>query len=184
MPQEHVQLGQLLKEPANRDAIHIAIAPVVAAHKLQPGEHIGFVSADMVGKSRQPIGIVDPFLTKAVQPGEWFYMLLYPYTITSLRHEWVHPAFPAQQAVPTQTDDVRAARAFLDRFARDWRTSVDALIEQAQIPGGYLSAGTGIYSWSEVDPDDRQEFWRALEIITGRRFSEEHRESTSWSCAC
>lgn len=41
---EGSRLGMLLDETAQRDAIHVAIAPVVAAHTLRPGEYVGLLA--------------------------------------------------------------------------------------------------------------------------------------------
>lgn len=97
--QDTPQLGQLL--PATeyrRDAIHIAIAPVTAAEQLVPGQRIGFVdegNTQLVGVSLKPLGIVDPYLLESVLPGQRFWMLIFPGTITSLRHIWEHPDYTA-----------------------------------------------------------------------------------------
>ena len=89
-------LGQRLGEhDHSRDAVHLAIVSVVAAHELIPGQHIGLIdrASRLVGESSEPIGIVDPFLTGTVHPGERFYLCLYPNTVTGMRHVWSHPAF-------------------------------------------------------------------------------------------
>ena len=90
-------LGQLIVTgDRRRDAVHIAVAPVTATESLQPGQHVGLASpgdTDRVGPSDSPIGIVDPYLTDCVEPGERFWLFLYPGTVTSLRHVWSHPAF-------------------------------------------------------------------------------------------
>jgi hypothetical protein len=39
---------------------------------------------------------VDPFLADPVQPGQMFWLFLYPQTITGLRHVWEHLAFRAR----------------------------------------------------------------------------------------
>src|SRR5262249_24063733 len=100
-------LGSLITDgDRRRDAVHVAVAPVTAAEELKPGVHVGFRPAGQtegvgpVDPGRH-IGIVDPFLRDQVQPGERFWLLLYPNTITSLRHVWTHPAFAPR--VPAQT---------------------------------------------------------------------------------
>lgn len=96
-----VQLGKLIETPQQRDAVHIAIAPVVATMKLHPGQEIGFVDDGnvRVGTVAAPLGIVDPFLKHPVNPEQSFYMFLFPNTITSLRHNWTHPAFSQEPGV-------------------------------------------------------------------------------------
>ena len=91
------RLGELIEDgDRRRDAIHIAVAPVTAAKRLAPGEHVGLVeqaNLELVGACDCNIGIVDPFLTMDVEPGQRFWLFLYPGTITGLRHVWTHPAF-------------------------------------------------------------------------------------------
>lgn len=64
-------VGTILHDHARRDAIHFAVSPVVADEQLLPGQRIALVPgsterATSVGTS---IGIVDPFLTAAVEKG-------------------------------------------------------------------------------------------------------------------
>lgn len=96
---QNVNIGELITDSPERDfsperdAIHIAVAPVTAYCKVKPGEHVGFVSDGVVGPHGRLIGIVDPFLECDVQEGERFWMFMYPNTITSLRHDWSHSEF-------------------------------------------------------------------------------------------
>jgi hypothetical protein len=39
------KVGELIAPGSQRDAIHIAVAPVVAMERLEPGQTIGFASA-------------------------------------------------------------------------------------------------------------------------------------------
>lgn len=93
-------LGKLITTPQKRDAIHVAIAPVIAAHDLAPGQRVGFAkkgNTELVGAGGASIGIVDPFLKEVVREGERFWLFLYPNTVTSLRHEWSHPLFAEEK---------------------------------------------------------------------------------------
>lgn len=90
-------LGQFVQPfEHRRDAVHIALAPVTAGADLQPGQHVGLLREDnvtLVGPCEEPVGIVDPFLRVPVLKGSRFWLLLYPNTVTGLRHVWTHPAF-------------------------------------------------------------------------------------------
>lgn len=88
-------IGELCHEGALRDAMHFAVAPVVAHHRLDPGTDVAVTEgrAYSIIRDRGAVGIVDPFLQKEVEEGEQFWLFLYPNTITGLRHMWTHPAF-------------------------------------------------------------------------------------------
>ena len=89
-----VKLGQLVADPAaGRDAVHVAIIPMRAVRRMMPGERLAN-------------GIVDPFLTAPVEPGERFYLCLYPGTVTGMRHHWTAPAFPDEpQPAPNRRSE-------------------------------------------------------------------------------
>lgn len=37
-----IKVGELITDNQSRDAIHCAVAPVIAVHAMVPGQHIGF----------------------------------------------------------------------------------------------------------------------------------------------
>ena len=86
------RLGELAPEESVRDAIHVAILPVIAGHILRPGEHVAVVDGVAWSTKTETHGIVDPFLKSFVLEGERFYLCLYPGSITSLTHHWSHPS--------------------------------------------------------------------------------------------
>lgn len=107
-----VKLGSIIQdEDTPRDAIHVAVIPMLAAEVLAPGTPIGFArSGDTVSvgaRTRKVLGIVDPFLDRLVQPGELFYMLLLPNTATNLRHQWSHPDIPDPEPAVVVVDSDR-----------------------------------------------------------------------------
>lgn len=100
-------LGMIHFKPEARDAIHLAVEPVLAAQKLFVGQKIGIVNGvafpmgfviRQVGKENVVVpyhGIVDPFLPRPAEEGETFWFVMAPRMVASLRHVWEHPDFPA-----------------------------------------------------------------------------------------
>lgn len=91
-----INLGAAIpdSEPAKRDAIHVPLLPAFAGVKLAPGQKVymnGHVAIPSDNTSAKPIGIVDPFLERMLQQGEKFWIMLYPDSITGIRHQWIHP---------------------------------------------------------------------------------------------
>jgi hypothetical protein len=183
---EQIKLGQLILGDANRDAIHIAIAPVVADEKLSPGQDIGFVdygNPEKVGHSISPVGIVDPFLKHMVFPGQRFFMFLYPNTVTSLRHHWTHPAF-SEAPKPVIDQRVEDAKAWLTEFAKElnmerWDDLVD-VVKDCMSTGDYFRLG---FDTPDRVYSDRREFWRNYEIVTGERVDDTD-DTLPFSCSC
>lgn len=142
------KLGRLADADAGRDAVHVAVVPVVAPRDLAPGQHVG-PDGDAGGYH---VGVVDPFLAAPVRAGELFYLCLYPGTVAGMRHHWSHPAFPdatpgappapAAPAAPGppasawRTDRVRA----LCRSFRTGGTAVLPILADALEDEGYPDA--------------------------------------------
>lgn len=171
------KIGQIIKGDARRDAIHVAIAPVVAACDLAPGYHVGLLPDGTASNKAAKVGIVDPYLPYGVTKGERFYLFLYPQTVTSLRHEWTHPAF---------TDDVKLSEkeqseAWLREAAVMLGVSYEHLIgEYSELAtGDYINNGEHIRDVWYVLCD---EFWKHHKIVTGRDVPEMNRGGFTCSC--
>lgn len=95
-------LGMIHFKPEKRDAIHLAVDPVIAAWPLDVGQKIGIINGMAYptgaivddGKKVPYHGIVDPFLPRGPDTGETFWFVMAPRMVTSLRHVWAHPDFP------------------------------------------------------------------------------------------
>lgn len=174
-----IAIGSLINEAELRDAIHIAVAPVVANEILRVGQDIGFVGTDgktVGGLNRDKcIGIVDPFLERTVLPQQRFWMFLYPNTITQLRHDWTHPAFAVKDN-EQPTGPVAMSRAWIEAFAGKLDQTYNRLMSSAErwiesesdaYNGfGYTYDNTAIY---KNYYEEFTVFWHHYEIVTGRK---------------
>lgn len=86
-----------------RDAIHLAVEPVIAGEVLHPNDDVGFLPDGRVGRCDYPVGKVDPFLRDSVQPNQEFWLVVYPGKVTSLRHVWEHSSIPVRKVAETST---------------------------------------------------------------------------------
>jgi hypothetical protein len=134
-----IGIGKLIDQERHRDAIHIAVAPIEAAHELRPGERIGIHEGKAFGAAVgliTAIGIVDPFLTHVILPGQKFYMFLFPGSISSLRHEWEHPAFVGVKpmSAPPPSDRVESEK---------WLREYAKMVNPHHAEGGYYWKKTG-----------------------------------------
>lgn len=178
------QLGKIPGMGAKRDAIHIAIAPVVAAKVLRAGDHVGPTKDGRYAITSNPVGIVDPFRGPGViAAGEKFWLLLYPNTITTLRHNWTHPAFSTEEGGPVCDKAVvanatkLAAIKWLKEFAETQcgRTYEDLL---DGVEDGWLSCGEN--EGLEI-PDG---FWENYALATGAPATTEQKDNFYFSCSC
>lgn len=166
------KLGQTINTPETRDAIHVAVMPVVAGECLSPGQHIGFQEGGwrVTARPQEPyklVGIVDPFLKNAVATGERFWMLLYPQTITGLRHDWSHPEI---------SQDGLGVGSYSEKWLRDFAASTDADYHEMMAVAAthcedaksswpdYLIEGG---KWEGQDTPD--EFWTHFQNVTGKK---------------
>jgi hypothetical protein len=178
-----IGIGKLIEQERHRDAIHIAVAPVEAGEKLRPGERVGIKDGKAWGTD-PAVGIVDPFLLKDVRAGQRFYVFLFPGTITSLRHEWVHPAFDKEAPPAQASPDKAASEKWLREYAaikshydtpeKAYQDLLDGLRTQ------HLHFhGSDLYSVDSLD--DASELARHAEIVIGQR---PDWEQFSFSCSC
>lgn len=175
-----IVFGQLItddKQP-ERDAVHVAVAKVIAAETLEPGQHIQLDHEGKACSGKEPIGIVDPYLRQGVEPGDKFWIHLYQKTVKNLRHDWSHPAFENKAA-----KDKEEAVAWLTAFAEEGDITYKELIMEAKAcikdQNEYISLGTDTPSrWYE----QIETFWGHIETVTGMKVPD--KTHTPFSCAC
>lgn len=184
-------LGSVLEGEASRDAIHIAIAPVVASHSMGAGDHIGLNDKGEADDEAAPIGVVDPYLKGKVRKGQRFWLFLYPNTVTGLRHEWHHPSFngpqePKPERISHDTHLVKS-KAWIAEHAALLGLSPDVLMENAK---EWLAAGVD-YGNAFVQRDSERwrdnfnptEFWHHYEVVTETVVPQDMKHSM-YCCTC
>lgn len=176
-------LGTIIGDGAGRDAIHLAVEPVVAAEDLMVGQHVGFKDGG-VGSCAKSLGIVDPFLMEGPRKGEHFWMVVYPRQITSLRHVWSHPEFPEETV---DANKIAISKEFIDEAASRIGVSPAELMSSVE---WYLNSrdrgdeSDVICFGEEIDSREMPEgFWAHYEAFTGRKVPEEFR-AVHFRCAC
>lgn len=91
-----LKLGQIIRGNQERDAIHIAVVPVIVGGvTLHAGCKFKIVGNEAVrALVDEAVGVIDPYLKVALKKGDTVWGFLNPGSIKSLRHHWEHPAFP------------------------------------------------------------------------------------------
>lgn len=204
-------LGSIHTRSEQRDAIHLAVEPVIAAHKLKIGEDIGLKDGKAVShkytKNREVklLGIVDPFLKNDVEEGESFWLVIYPRQITSLRHVWSHPDIQGTKDIDVIKSEVLTAKQIAYQWISDYADNLsgsysdgwDEDANYANITAEDLieTALSHIDSTSQWGGDylvyggllegvyTSAEFWDYLAIYLERNIPEDKRNNF-FSCSC
>lgn len=187
---EHLKLGELITTEQQRDCVHIAVCPVVAGIGIGPGERVVMVDgkALLADEKGEAHGVADPYLRKFIEEGQRFWLFLYPGSITSLRHDWTHPALPSEAPTASPPKSGKeASEAWLRERCEKAHASYWDLIDGAQ-EGDYVSMGSNERASSALNSvllgKEKDEVWHHIEVVLGRKFDAEHREATYFSCSC
>ena len=186
-------LGTIIDERAGRDAIHLAVEPVVADIRLFPGQDVGLDASGHATSMVPPLGIVDPFLKQPVQPGERFWLIVYPRQITSLRHVWTHPEFPESSAAnPAMTSSEiwlrgwcsQSGVATYEQFIQAVKTGSSGKLDEPYGDFYGLTFDDGRFctcGYENKEVSIPNEFWDHLEVVTGQKF---RTRTDYFSCSC
>lgn len=104
------ELGSLRSGGESRDAVHVAIFPIVCGEEpLMPGERIKlkyyYCDIAVPATADDAMGIVDPLLKQGLKKGDESWMVLYPNTVKNLRHNWDHPNIESEAEKASGDDD-------------------------------------------------------------------------------
>lgn len=181
---EPAEVGKILQpgEQIERDAIHVAIIPVIADMILYPGQSVGVCEKQIpkVDTMSESVGIVDPFLKDRVFPGQWFYLFLFPRTASNLRHNWSHPAFFEN------TKDIQKSIEWLKDFAQRYNFSYEndrdgCYEEMMRTIKVYLDRGTSDRDcWHGIELDNT--FWDHVEAVLDQKIVDYRTEYIPCSC--
>jgi hypothetical protein len=173
-------LGTII-ECGGRDAIHLAVEPVIAGQMLAPGAHVGIVNGRAIIDAPKKLGIVDPFITGFIPDGSKFWLVVYPRQITSLRHVWSHPDFEDKQSGVTEHDPVAASKAWIANFAEMIDQTYNRLMQAAAL---WVEDEEYTYDNSETYKehwDKFPEFWIHYEVVTGKTAKD---KGSFFTCSC
>lgn len=171
------ELGKLITDEQERDAVHIAIFPAIAGEKLYPGQHVYLLNGKAVLGAANTLGIVDPFLKEPVYPDTKFWLCVYPNTITSLRHNWTHPAFARPiKNLDSDSEQVKESKRWLEEMAEHGYVTYEELLDMAD--KREFRFGTEMYDYP------KEQFWQHYQIVTGQVVGISVIEDTYFSCSC
>lgn len=184
MDAEQLGLGEIISanKQFDRDAIHIAVVPVIAGELLHAGAKVKVIDKGTTALQTDynPVGVVDPFLTVNVRKGQRFWLFLNPGSITSLRHHWNHPKFKevVSETIPDNSYSSTQLKSmqWLERFAEEEvRRSYN---EMMQAVNDYVKNGESVIWLGLTD-----EFCEHYAVVTGIELNEALDDSF-YSCDC
>lgn len=171
-------LGEAPGPQALRDAVHIAVLPARAGSNFKPGEKVHVVDGVAVRSTSRSHGLADPFRTGTIKSGTNMWVLLYPGTITSLRHDWTHPTIGDSEVAMA---DMVNSRDWIAEYAYSIGSNYDELVTAA---GDWIETGQYLNKGEVLEGVSlHEDFWHHYEIVTGKQVREADRESF-FSCAC
>jgi hypothetical protein len=177
------EFGKLIEGEESRDAVHIACAPVVASQRLAPGQAI---EVDEHGNARiggKPVGIVDPFLKQIIEPEQKFWLMLYPNTITTLRHYWEHPAFSETRGADEKAEARLRITALAISVGGEFG-NFDSLMEHVEscVNGGEHYVQYNGQNMRDAWDGGQEQFWKDRETLTGKKKPEKY--TAVFCCTC
>jgi hypothetical protein len=175
--------------PQQRDAIHVAIIPVVAGENLDPGDKVVVTEGKAYREKGDYDGVVNPFYIGTTHSGRLFWLMLKPNTVRDMKHHWVSDKFPIEKNDVTPED----SKVWLETYCKhNDCPNLNVIIEA--IKGTLDSSDREYYSWgAEYDSEYLtffgwdahgkipNEFWDHIENFIGEKVPY---RSEYFSCSC
>lgn len=174
-----VNIGKTPESTAKRDAVHVALAPIVAGENLAVNDRVHVRDGKAYRCTSQPTGIVDPFRDTPVVNGAMFWLFMYPNTIRSIRHDWQHPDVPDSAIA---RDPEGESMRYMEGYANSINRSVGYVLERIRERDSIIADGVDQHSWEYDGPVS--EFWRHAEILIGESIPASYRDDFVFSCSC
>lgn len=170
-------LGTIIDSTQKRDAIHLAVEPVIAGDDISPGQDIGLIGGRATWKAKKKLGIADPFVKGKILAGQMFWLIVYPRQITSLRHVWEHPDF---SSLEDKEDRLRKSEEWLKEFCES--NDIPGVAETIEVVlRGDFYGDSLHFSGKDASGMIPDEFWDHMEVVTGRKYVD---RPTYFSCSC
>ena len=185
---------------AERDAVHIAIVPLVAGCDLYPGHPFRLshgttdVAISAQYHEKEAVGITNPFLGPnhyRIRKGDRFYGVLWPGTVVGMKHHWKHPAF--DEVTPCDNEHVAWLRKFSEKWGfvhEEMMVAATRKYQEGEEAGDdrwdddYIVAyGRDLHGTEDFELGEEAEFWDHIKALTGVD-PEVQKKHVSWSCSC
>lgn len=180
-----LKIGKVLEGPGPKDAIHVAVVPVLLAEDMHPGDWVRVVGGKAYKADEKAIGVIDPFLDEYLLfEDTWVYMLLIPNTITNLSHEWTLEEFDSNSAfeeIPRLDED---SVDWLEDFAHMHNTSYDALVVKCLEALASDNEFPYITFYGRDIHEIPDGFWDHFRKATGLTVLESAAEKVDFTCSC
>ena len=186
-------MGAILPDDAGgRDAVHVAVFSATSPDVLFAGAKVAIVFRGMIDavvelQEAESVGIVDPYINGDIQPGQRFWVYLYPRTITALSHKWSHPAFEqSDEAYVPPSQKLISEKWLRDYCLRGEIPSYEVFM--SAVKDQVLGSGKGKYSDSlhingqDASGEIPKELWQHVENVLGQQLPANKPEYFSCSC--
>jgi len=189
---DDLNLGKIITGNPGRDAIHIAVLPVIVAEfRIYPGTSVTFSNPDrhevVTASDNNAIGIIDPFLTDEVKRGQKCWVFLYPNTVTGLRHHWEHPDIPEPQP-EAEVDKNEVFRILKTGAEQKWLTTFAneqvnmSYPELMNMLDEYVRTGESHHlSGIDTPYGHEKKLWDCYEAVKGVKVPD---RSIPFTCSC